>query len=118
MGVASDWIEHRRADKELVGWIVPAGDRFDVVDLLGRRSTGFDWLTAEEHLEMLGIGYLADRYTYTPSVGHSLRVKIVEVSPAAIVVQDDTFGDAVGGPPADRYTLAWPIPPQLIAVGS
>ena len=37
--LASDWIEHRRADGETVGWIVPDEDGFRARDLLGREVT-------------------------------------------------------------------------------
>jgi hypothetical protein len=54
----SDWIEHRRSDGEQVGWLVPEGDGFHVVDLLGRRRTAdpVAWPDAEEAFEALGIG--------------------------------------------------------------
>ncbi|GMA92040.1 hypothetical protein GCM10025869_25690 [Homoserinibacter gongjuensis] len=58
-----DWIEHRRADGERVGWMRPEGDGFVPVDLLGRdRAPALDWLSAEELLDELGIGYLAEPY--------------------------------------------------------
>src|SRR5437868_4601981 len=64
--VANDWIEHRRGDGERVGRIIPRGDDFVVVDLLGRERGGpVDWLGAEEALDALGIGYLADIYVLT-----------------------------------------------------
>jgi hypothetical protein len=110
--VNDDWIEHRRADGERVGWIVPRGDGFVVIDLLGRERTGLvDWLTAEETLESLGIGYLADLYVLTLENGLDLRVRIAEVSPTGITVKKDDFG-AVGAPQL-YYSLDLPAPSTL-----
>jgi hypothetical protein len=110
--VDSDWIEHRRGDRELVGWIVPRGEDFVVVDLLGRERGGpVDWLRAEETLDELGIGYLADIYMLTLDNGVELRVRIAEVSTSGIRVKKDDFG-AVGVPHL-YYELAFPAPPTL-----
>lgn len=97
--VGGDWIEHRRSgDGERLGWMVPRDDGFVVVDLLGReRSEPVDWLTAEEALDELGIGYLADLYQFTLDDGRDLRVRIAEVSPRRVTVKKDDFG-AVGVP--------------------
>lgn len=110
--VGSDWIEHRRGDGETVGWIIPRGESFTVVDLLGRERGGpVDWPTAEETLDALGIGYLADIYLLTLDDGRDLRVRIAEVSPSGITVKKDDFG-AVGMPQL-YYSLGFPAPPTL-----
>ena len=110
-----DWIEHRRADGERVGWMIPEGDGFHLVDLLGRRitSTPLQWLDAEETLEELGIGYLADRYLLQLENGER-TVRIGEVSTSAIIVVADDFGSAsaVGAHP-ERFTLPFPAPETL-----
>lgn len=110
--VGDGWIEHRRGDDELVGWIVPHGEDFVVVDLLGRERTGpVDWLTAEETLEDLGIGYLADIYILTLDDGHDLRVRIAEVNPAGVTVKKDDFGDMAA--PQLYYSVDFPVPATL-----
>ncbi|MGK4219531.1 hypothetical protein [Kocuria marina] len=114
MTVHSDWIEHRRGDNELIGWIVPTGEDFTTIDLLGRRGEPVDWLTAEEYLEELGIGYLAERYALWKSADTWARVKIVEVSPDGITVQEDDYGDAIGGVPLPAHRLPWPMPSTLV----
>lgn len=114
MTVPSDWIPHRRGDKELLGWIVPEGEDFATVDLLGRRSEPVDWLSAEEYLEGIGIGYLAQRFALWKTPHHWERVKLVEVSPEGIVVQEDDYGDAIGGVPLPSHRLTWPIPEELV----
>ena len=51
-----DWIEHRRGDRELLGWVRPDDDGFVVIDLLGRpRTAPLECLAAEEFLEDLGL---------------------------------------------------------------
>jgi hypothetical protein len=115
MPVPTDWIEHRRHDRELVGWIRPEGDAFVVVDLLGReRTDAVDWLTAEETLDELGIGYLADPYELLLPDARRLRVRITEVSPELIRVKRDDWG-AIDIPFLE-YTLPFPMPPGLRAL--
>lgn len=119
----SDWIEHRRADGEVVGWIVPDGDGFRVRDLLGRertpadadgRPTPIEWLAAEELLEGLGIGYLADRWTLRLTDGSERPVRIAEASPRGVTVVADEFGaaSAVGGD-LERFRLPFPVADEL-----
>ena len=111
-----DWIEHRRSDGELLGWMVPDGDGFHIVDLLGRQRTESpaEWLDAEEALEMLGIGYLADRYSLRLSDGGERRVRISEVNRSCIVVLADDFGSAsaIGAHP-EAFELPFPAPEGL-----
>ncbi|QKJ18204.1 hypothetical protein [Microbacterium hominis] len=111
----ADWIEHRRADGELVGWIVPAGDGFRVRDLLGREVTGeVDWLEAEETLDALGIGYLADAYTLRLPDGAERPVRISEASSRGITVVADEFGAAkTVGAVLDSWRLPFPAPADL-----
>ncbi len=112
----ASWIEHRRPDGETVGWIVPDGDGFRARDLLGREVTerAVDWLSAEETLEALGIGYLADRYLLRLPDGTERPVRIAEASVRGVTVVADEYGaaSAVGAAP-DRFRLAFPVPPEL-----
>ncbi len=111
----TEWIEHRRPDGETVGWIVPEGEGFRARDLLGREVTGVvDWLTAEETLDELGIGYLADRYQLRLPDGAERPVRIAEASIRGITVVADEFGaaSAVGGT-LERFRLAFPAPEEL-----
>ncbi len=113
---SADWIEHRRLDGEHVGWTVPAGDGFHVIDLLGRQHTDapVDWPEAEELFEALGLGYLANRYSLRLADGVERRVRIGEVSRSRIVVFADDFGSAsaVGAKP-EAFELPFPAPPGL-----
>lgn len=118
-----EWIEHRRPDGEVLGWMIADGDGFRVHDLLGRertpldgagRMTPVDWLVAEELLEELGIGYLADRWTLRLPDGSERPVRISEASPRGVVVLADEFGaaSAVGAQP-ERFRLPFPVGDQL-----
>lgn len=113
MSVPETWIEHRRSDGELVGWMEQVGDDFRLFDLLGRERTDapISWLLAEELLDDLGIGYLADPYALEMN-NEWIRVKILEASPARIVVKHEDFGDVTADLPT--YELAWPAPATLV----
>lgn len=111
MSVPPDWIEHRRGDGERLGWMVPAGELFVVVDLLGRtRTEPVAWLDGEEALEEFGIGYLADAYELLVD-GAWRRVRIREVSTQAIRVSREDWGDMTV--PLVEYVLPFPIPETL-----
>ena len=93
MTVPADWIEHRRGDREVLGWMRPEGDGFVVIDLLGREiSEPLDWFAAEELLDGIGIGYLAEPYELLRN-GAWIRVRMVEVSPEGIRVKNEDWGD-------------------------
>ncbi|CAN5291618.1 hypothetical protein BH11ACT4_BH11ACT4_18200 [soil metagenome] len=107
MTIPADWIEHRRGDRELLGWMRPDGDGFVAVDLLGRDVTGVvDWLTAEEALDAAGIGYLADSYELRLEADHWLRVRITEVSTDAIRLKKEDWGDM--NAPLVEYSVPFP----------
>lgn len=108
----NDWIEHRRADGERVGWLRASGEQYIPIDLLGRElGPAADWLTAEETLETAGIGYLADPYELRQPDGSWLRVRLAEVSPGRILAKQDDSG-AVGAPQL-FFTLPFPMPEEL-----
>lgn len=116
----ADWIEHRRADGELLGWMLPHGEGFRVFDLLGRERTParadgpLDWLVAEELLDELGIGYLADRWTLRLPDGTERPVRIAEASSRGVTVVADEYGaaSAVGADP-ERFRLPFPVTDEL-----
>ncbi|MET3509266.1 hypothetical protein [Plantibacter flavus] len=90
-----DWIEHRRSeDRERLGWMKPVGEGFVVIDLLGRQRTeALGWFHAEEALDEIGMGYLADPHELRLEDGSWLRVRIAEVSTSGIRVKKDDWGD-------------------------
>lgn len=111
-----DWIEHRREDGETVGWIVPDGDGFRAVDVLGRPATAeaVDWLDAEEVLETLGIGFLAHRYLLRLPDGTERPVRISEAGPRGVTVVSDEFGAASAvGAGSESFRLPFPVPEEL-----
>jgi hypothetical protein len=105
----SDWIAHRRShDGERVGWMQPVDEGFVAIDLLGRPVTGVvDWLHAEETLDDLGLSYLADPHELRLDDGTWLRVRIAEVSPSAIRVKKEDWGDM--NATQIYYTLPFPV---------
>lgn len=116
MTLPDGWIEHRRDDREVVGWIAADGDGWRPFDLLGRPASrgALEWLEAESVLESLGIGYLADRYSLVATSG-ARPVRIAEASTGRIVVVADVFGaaSAVGGTP-ERFELPFPVPEAVL----
>jgi len=116
MSAPENWIPHHREDGELVGWIVPEGEAFIAIDLLGspRTPSPVDWLAAEELLDGLGIGYLADAYAHR--VGDEwVRVRITEVSTDGIGVKEDDFGAIANhGIVLPRYRLPFPAGDDLV----
>lgn len=107
-----DWVAHHRRDGERLGWIVETGSGVTVRDLLGReRAVLGSWADAEDYLEELGLGYLAEPYELDGVGPDALRVRIVEVGEDAVVVKQEDFG-AIDGP--DRsFTLPFPAPDEL-----
>lgn len=110
-----DWIEIRRSpDRERLGWVRMSGELFVAIDLLGReRTDAVDWLRAEEALEELGIGYLADRYELQQADGSWLPVRITEVSTERISLKLDDWSvndvNAVG----TYFEVPFPAPGTL-----
>lgn len=86
----------------------PVDEGFVAIDLLGRRKTDVvDWMHAEETLDELGLGYLADPHELRLDGGGWLRVRIAEVSPVAIRVKKDDWGDM--NAPQIYYTVSFPV---------
>ena len=113
MPIPSDWIEHRRRDGELVGWMRPEADGFVVVDLLGRELTdAVDWLTAEETLDATGIGYLADPFELLVD-DRWIRVRLTEVSADGFRLKSEDWG-AIDAP-SREYALPFPVGDRLRA---
>ncbi|NYD66289.1 hypothetical protein [Agromyces atrinae] len=107
-----DWIAHRRGDGEMLGWMLPDGEGFVVIDLLGRpRTPPLEWLDAEEMLEATGIGYLADPYELRLDDGRWLRVRIVEVSTDVVRVKKEDWGAV--DMPGLHYTVPFPVDERL-----
>jgi hypothetical protein len=110
--VDPNWIEHRRGDRERLGWMLPEGDGFVVIDLLGRRVTeSLDWFSAEQFLDNVGIGYLAEPFELQLDDGRWLRVRILEISTGDIRLKRDDWGDITV--PLLEFAVGFPIPQTL-----
>lgn len=114
--IPDDWIAHRRSgDRELIGWLRPAGDAWVAVSLLGHDlSEPLDWTDAEEVLDAIGLAWLADVWQLD-TVDGPIRVRIAHVAPGELTVHTDDFGAI--DVPVDRYDLPWPAPPELRPLG-
>lgn len=111
-----DWIPHRRPDGQVVGWIVPEGDGFRPVDVLGRPATAapVDRVAAEEALEDRGLAFLAARHLLRTPDGAERPVRISEVGPEGVTVVTDEFGGASAvGAGSERIRLPFPAPAEL-----
>lgn len=110
--VPDDWTPHRRDDGERLGWIRPDGDAWTAIDVLGRVvAASVEWLDAEEALEQRGLAFLAEPWMLERDGGDPVRVRLVEVTPARIVVKVDDYGDM--SRPHEGIVLPWPLPSRL-----
>lgn len=111
---AGDIPHLRDTDREMVGWIRASGEDFVAIDLLGRQVTEpTDWLTAEEALDELGIGYLAERYEFCQD-GEWVPVRISEASTDAISIVVDHGAVGVIGAPQQRFNAEFPLNPEQL----
>lgn len=91
--IPTDWMPHRRADGEVVGYVRMVGDAFQPMDLFGRPiSDAGDWLSAEETLDAQTISWI-DQPWLLEVDGSQVRVRVVELTPTRIRVKLDDFGD-------------------------
>lgn len=110
--VPDDWTPHRRDDGERLGWIRPDGGAWTAIDVLGRVvAASVEWLDAEDALERRGLAFLAEPWMLERGAGQPVRVRLVEVTPARIVVKVEDYGDM--SRPHEPIVLPWPLPPQL-----
>lgn len=111
--IGTDWIEYRReGDHERLGWIVPEGDGFVAIDVLGERRNGpVDWMEAERRLDELGLSYLFEPYDMLTEAGEWVPVRIVNASPSAIEVKSEDYG-AIDAP-STSWMLPFPKPAAL-----
>ncbi|WP_347344174.1 hypothetical protein [Microbacterium sp.] len=108
--IPEDWMPHRRADGETVGYIAFTGEAFVPHDLLGRPiAAAADWESAEAAVEALGLSWLAEPLVL--ELDPPRRVRVAEVSPARIVLIADDFGSAqaVGARHRERWELDLPL---------
>ncbi|MFT4135728.1 hypothetical protein [Microbacterium sp.] len=110
--IPDSWMPHRRADGETVGFIVFDGDLFVPHDLLGRPLAGpVEWDEAEAAVEERGLSWLAEPLVL--QLEPPRRVRVVEVSPARVVVVDDDFGAAQNVDARDLQRWEFELPLQV-----
>lgn len=108
-----DWIEYRRqVDGERMGWIMPRGELFVAIDLLGEeRTKPVEWVDAEQCLDELGLSYLAEPYELLLESGKWIPVRLTSVSADRIEVKSEDYGSV--DVPVTTYTLPLPKPERL-----
>ncbi len=95
-----------------MGWIRPDGGAWTAIDVLGRVvAASVEWLDAEDALERRGLAFLAEPWMLERGAEQPVRVRLVEVTPARIVVKVEDYGDM--SRPHEPIVLPWPLPPQL-----
>ncbi|MGO2188985.1 MAG: hypothetical protein ACTH4Y_12165 [Microbacterium gubbeenense] len=116
--IGDDWIAHRRSsDRELVGWIRPAGDDWQAMSLFAEPlADPADWDVAEDALENTSLSWMAEPWIFARD-GRNIRVRLVEFRPdldghpGRIVVKTDDFGAI--DVPYELFELSWPPPAEL-----
>ena len=113
--IPDDWMPHRRADGEVVGYVrLAEGARFQAVDLLGRPlGEPADWLAIESLLDAPSIAWLDGTWSYAIEEGRAVRVRIAEVSPERVVLVEDRLGSIDGRAPT-RYEVPVPVEPGVL----
>lgn len=105
--IPTDWMPHRRADGEVVGYVREAGEAFQAMDLLGRPlADPDDWLEVEELLDAHSLAWLSDAFLLAVD-GAAVRVRVTELTPERVRVKLDDFG-AVGPGEPQRWELPLP----------
>ncbi|MBK0422590.1 hypothetical protein JD292_10960 [Leucobacter sp. CSA2] len=114
MSAPDTWIPHHREDGELVGWIEPSGEGFVPFDLFGRARSAeaIDWVSAEDALEEIGIGFLAALHAYRAEDGSWVQVRITELSTDGITVKEDDLGAV--GVTKPQYVVPFPVDDRLV----
>jgi hypothetical protein len=102
--IPDDWMPHRRADGEVVGFVRQVGEAFQPMDLFGRPlGDPRDWLAVEEALDAHTIAWIDEPWLLEVD-GADARVRVVEVTRERVRLKRDDLGD-MSAPP--RY---WEVP--------
>lgn len=117
MAVPVEWVEVRRSDRELIGWLRPEADEWMPVDLLGRDAAleAVDFARGESVLEERGLGFLAERWSLSLA-DDEVFVRLSEVSTSRVIAVLDDYGAAAAVMPGRepvRWVLPWPAPQEL-----
>lgn len=115
--IPTNWLPHRRRDDdELVGYLVPTGDRFVPVTVFGYPiGEADDESAARERLESCGLSYLAERWVLETENG-PIAVQVVEAAPDRVRLKSVDYGDVTHAYGSD-VVLAVPVDSRLRLVG-
>lgn len=113
--IPDDWMPHRRADGETVGYVhLAEGGLFQPMDLLGRPlGEPREWLEVEALLDDHSIAWLDGTWSYAIEEGRAVRTRIAELSSSRVVLVEDRLA-AVGGAPPARYEVPVPVEPGVL----
>ena len=108
--IPDEWMPHRRADGETVGYVHLAdGGLFQGIDLLGRPlGEPGEWLAVETMLDDHSIAWLDGSWSLALPDGRTVRARIAELSSARVVLVEDRLGSIDGAPPA-RFEVTVPV---------
>jgi hypothetical protein len=108
--IPDEWMPHRRADGETVGYVHLAdGGLFQAMDLLGRpMGEPLEWLEVEALLDEHSIAWLDGSWSLVLPDGGTVRARIAELSSARVVLVEDRLGAIDGAAPA-RFEVAVPV---------
>lgn len=113
--IPDDWMPHRRADGETVGYVrLAEGGMFQAVDLLGRDlGDAGEWPAIETLLDEHSIAWLDGTWSYAIEEGRAVRVRIAELSSARVLLVEDRLGSVDGRAPL-RYEVPVPVEPGVL----
>lgn len=106
--VPADWVPCRRpADGELVGYLVPVGDDYRPVNLVGYPlAEPSAEVPARAVLETRGLASLDDAWLWS-APDREVEVRLLEVSVDRVVVVETPYG--MPGPDNPRHELTVPV---------
>lgn len=106
--IPTTWVRHERAeDGELVGYLVPAGDRIVPTTLVGTAlGPPVERAVAERRLEADGLVVLAGRWLLDRPGAEPVAVAIVETAPDRVTLESVDYGSEGGF--GARYVLDAP----------
>ncbi len=115
--IPADWTPHRRpGDREVIGYLAPAGDDVVPMSLLGvPLADPMGWTEAEDVLDEAGLRWLAQPLWLREDDGTRRRVVVLEIDAERVVLGGAEAALVVGRPaemagrtvvdlPTDRLT--------------
>lgn len=110
-----DWIDHRRADGEVVGYLVFEGDAWTPHSLLGVPvGKPGELADAETRLDELGLAALIEPWEFVDGSGAARRVVIREINRSFVTIQSAEFALVAGASTASREVMKLDLPTERL----